>query len=64
LQVSYATTRPARHNITAMSCSVDIGRALYAAAAHPGVGGAGGAACSGDLLLGALAACAQLIPFR
>jgi uncharacterized OsmC-like protein len=44
----------------AMSCSVDLGRALYAAGAHPGVGGAGGAACSGDLLLGALAACAQL----
>ena len=44
----------------AMSCSVDIGRALYAAEAHSGVGGAGGAACSGDLLLGALAACAQL----
>ncbi len=44
----------------AMSCSVDIGRALYAAGAHPGVGGQGTAACSGDLLLGALAACAQL----
>jgi uncharacterized OsmC-like protein len=44
----------------AMSCSVDIGRALYAAGAHPGVGGGGGSACSGDLLLGALAACAQL----
>ncbi len=44
----------------AMSCSVDIGRAIYAAGAHPGVGGAGTAACSGDLLLGALAACAQL----
>jgi uncharacterized OsmC-like protein len=44
----------------AMSCSVDIGRAIYAAEAHPGVGGAGMAACSGDLLLGALAACAQL----
>lgn len=44
----------------AMACSVDIGRALYAAEAHPGVGGAGAAACSGDLLLGALAACAQL----
>jgi uncharacterized OsmC-like protein len=44
----------------AMSCSVDIGRALYEAGAHPGVGGAGSAACSGDLLLGALAACAQL----
>jgi uncharacterized OsmC-like protein len=44
----------------AMSCSVDIGRAVYAAAAHEGVGGPQGSACSGDLLLGALAACAQL----
>lgn len=44
----------------AMSCSVDIGRALYEAEAHQGVGGPGAAACSGDLLLGALAACAQL----
>ncbi|HZO71415.1 MAG TPA: OsmC family protein [Ktedonobacteraceae bacterium] len=45
---------------TPMSCSVDIGRALYQAEAHTGVGGAGTAACSGDLLLGALAACAQI----
>jgi uncharacterized OsmC-like protein len=45
---------------SAMACSVDIGRAIYAAQAHSGVGGAGTAACSGDLLLGALAACAQL----
>jgi uncharacterized OsmC-like protein len=44
----------------AMSCSVDIGRAAYAAGAHPGVGGSGVSACSGDLLLGALAACAQV----
>ncbi len=44
----------------AMSCSVDIGRALVAAGAHAGVGGAGTSACSGDLLLGALAACAQI----
>jgi uncharacterized OsmC-like protein len=43
-----------------MSCSVDLGRAIYAAGAHPGVGGSGSAACSGDLLLAALAACAQL----
>ena len=43
-----------------VSCSVDIGRAVYSAEAHPGVGGPGGAACSGDLLLGALAACAQI----
>ena len=33
---------------------------IYQAEAHTGVGGAGTAACSGDLLLGALAACAQL----
>ena len=45
---------------TPLSCSVDIGRAIYDAQAHKGVGGAGTAACSGDLLLGALAACAQL----
>jgi uncharacterized OsmC-like protein len=44
----------------AMSCSVDIGRLVQEAQAHTGVGGAGTAACSGDLLLGALAACAQL----
>ena len=45
---------------TPVSCSVDIGRAIYAAQAHSGVGGPGTAACSGDLLLGALAACAQV----
>ena len=43
-----------------VACSVDLGRAIYEAQAHTGVGGAGTAACSGDLLLGALAACAQL----
>jgi uncharacterized OsmC-like protein len=43
-----------------VSCSVDIGRAIYNAEAHKGVGGAGTGACSGDLLLGALAACAQI----
>src|SRR2546422_10046006 len=43
-----------------VACSVDIGRAIYHAEAHKGVGGTGAGACSGDLLLGALAACAQL----
>jgi uncharacterized OsmC-like protein len=43
-----------------VSCSVDLGRAVYSAEAHQGVGGAGAGACSGDLLLGALAACAQI----
>ena len=45
---------------TPIACSVDIGRAVYEAQAHAGVGGSGTAACSGDLLLGALAACAQV----
>ena len=44
----------------ARSCSVDIGRAIYEAELHEGAGGPGGGACSGDLLLGALAACSQL----
>lgn len=43
-----------------IACSIDIGRAIYQAQAHRGVGGAGTGACSGDLLLGALAACAQI----
>jgi uncharacterized OsmC-like protein len=43
-----------------VACSIDIGRAIYHAEAHRGVGGAGAGACSGDLLLGALAACAQI----
>ena len=43
-----------------IACSVEVGQKLLAAQAHQGVGGPGTAACSGDLLLGALAACAQL----
>lgn len=43
-----------------ISCSIDLGRQIYRAQAHKGVGGAGTGACSGDLLLGALAACAQI----
>jgi uncharacterized OsmC-like protein len=43
-----------------VACSVDLGRAIQQAEAHVGVGGPGMAACSGDLLLGALAACAQI----
>jgi uncharacterized OsmC-like protein len=43
-----------------IACSVDLGRAIQEAQAHAGVGGAGTGACSGDMLLGALAACAQI----
>ncbi|HEY0367683.1 MAG TPA: OsmC family protein [Pyrinomonadaceae bacterium] len=45
---------------TPISCSVAVGQKTFEAQAHSGVGGPGTAACSGDLLLGALAACAQL----
>src|SRR4051812_39553586 len=45
---------------TPIACSVEVGQKIFEAQAHSGVGGAGTAACSGDLLLGALAACAQL----
>jgi uncharacterized OsmC-like protein len=41
-----------------LSCSVATGRALVAAGLHPATGGSGMLACSGDLLLQALVACA------
>src|SRR5256886_17081709 len=40
------------------TCSVETGRALVEAGLHPATGGDGRAACSGDLLLDALVACA------
>ena len=41
-----------------ISCSVETGRALVEAGLHPATGGTGLLACSGDLLLQALVACA------
>ena len=41
-----------------ITCSVETGRELVQAGLHPGTGGDGSAACSGDMLLQALAACA------
>jgi uncharacterized OsmC-like protein len=41
-----------------ISCSVDTGQALVKAGLHPGTGGDPSLACSGDMLLQALAACA------
>jgi len=43
---------------TAVSCSVQTGRALVEAGLHPASGGDGTLACSGDMLLQALVACA------
>lgn len=42
----------------AVSCSVQAGRALVEAGLHPASGGDGSLACSGDMLLQALVACA------
>ena len=42
----------------AISCKVDTGRALVEAGLHPATGGDGQLACSGDMLLEALVACA------
>jgi uncharacterized OsmC-like protein len=41
-----------------IACSVNTGRALVEAGLHPATGGAGSLACSGDMLLEALVACA------
>jgi uncharacterized OsmC-like protein len=41
-----------------VSCSVETGRALAVAGLHPASGGDGTLACSGDMLLQALVACA------
>lgn len=41
-----------------IACKVDTGRALVTAGLHPATGGTGLEACSGDMLLEALVACA------
>jgi uncharacterized OsmC-like protein len=41
-----------------ITCKVDTGRAVVEAGLHPTTGGDGTAACSGDMLLEALVACA------
>ncbi|HKC77926.1 MAG TPA: OsmC family protein [Gaiellaceae bacterium] len=41
-----------------IACSVRTGRALVEAGLHPATGGTGALACSGDMLLEALVACA------
>ena len=41
-----------------LSCKVETGKALVVAGLHPATGGNGQSACSGDMLLEALVACA------
>jgi uncharacterized OsmC-like protein len=45
---------------TTLSCRVETGRALIEAGLHPATGGSGLQACSGDMLLQALVACAAV----
>ena len=52
-------TLSARGNLDeGITCSVETGKALVQAGLHPATGGDGLAACSGDMLLQALVACA------
>lgn len=41
-----------------LACKIETGKALVEAGLHPATGGDGSAACSGDMLLAALVACA------
>lgn len=41
-----------------ISCKIETGKALVVAGLHPATGGSGQSACSGDMLLEALVACA------
>ena len=51
-------TADGRLDDESVTCRVDTGRALIEAGLHPATGGTGLQACSGDLLLQALVACA------
>ena len=55
---SAVVTLRARGQATGLSCKVETGKALIEAGLHPATGGDGMLACSGDMLLEALVACA------
>ena len=51
-------TLRAEGRASGLACKVETGKALVEAGLHPATGGDGTAACSGDMLLEALVACA------
>ncbi len=57
-EAAVITLRAAGRLGEGVSCSVQTGRALVEAGLHPATGGTGALACSGDMLLEALVACA------
>jgi uncharacterized OsmC-like protein len=52
------TLRAEGHALEGVSCTIQTGKALVEAGLHPATGGDGTQACSGDMLLEALVACA------
>ena len=57
-QAALVTLRARSRLGEGISCRLETGRALVEAGLHPATGGSGEQACSGDMLLEALAACA------
>jgi uncharacterized OsmC-like protein len=55
---SAVITLRAEGRASGLACKVETGKALVEAGLHPATGGDGTAACSGDMLLEALVACA------
>jgi len=55
---SAVITLRAEGHAAGLTCKVETGKALVEAGLHPATGGDGTAACSGDMLLEALVACA------
>lgn len=57
-EAAYITLRAEGRLGEGVSCKISTGKALVDAGLHPGTGGTGQSACSGDMLLEALVACA------
>lgn len=57
-ETAVVTLRAQGHIGEGVTCKIETGKALVEAGLHPATGGDGIAACSGDMLLEALAACA------
>ena len=57
-EAAYITLKAQGNIGEGISCSVETGKALVQAGLHPATGGTGFLACSGDMLLQALVACA------
>lgn len=57
-EAALITLRAKGHIGEGVSCKIETGKGLVVAGLHPATGGSGQAACSGDMLLEALVACA------